>query len=201
MRKQYFGYLIVGVAAQLAFSPSAFAAKTATQSGWFFGISLKRIQPTLELPGISFADNENDGYKFSAAYRFGTYWKAEFNYLDISEPSLRSNPVSLPALPQAQGKGLQIMGTANLPITEKIGLFGKFGASHSNLEGGCLADVSLCSAADRGTDINYGVGVRYDFTKTVSVRGEWDRFRRLSNRDTGNDPDRDVFSIGVGFKF
>jgi OOP family OmpA-OmpF porin len=198
MQKQYYACLIFGLAAGLIIAKPSFGAD---QSGWFFGLSMTRPPPRLELPSISFAGRDDNGYKLSAGYRFGPHWKAELHYVDIGQPSLKSNPTASDLASQARGKGLQVVGTASMPLTEKIDLFGKLGAIHSNLASSCATNILTCSVADRSTDLNYGVGLRYDFTKTVSVKGEWERFRRFGSHDAIGETDRDFFSVGLGFKF
>lgn len=197
MKRQY-QHSILALASGVLLAAPAFAAG---EAGWFFGIHVVRLQPRLELPGISFAGQEESNYKLSAGYQFGPHWKAEFNYLDLGKPTLTTDALGALVSQDGKGKGLQAVGTATLPLTEKFGLYGKLGAFRSNLDSSCATSLLTCSAADRGTDLSYGVGMRYDFTKTVSVRGEWERFRRYGSRDTVVDADKDFFSVGVGFKF
>jgi OOP family OmpA-OmpF porin len=174
----------------------------AGQPGWFYGISLSRPDMQFEIPGIVFSGREDTSYRISAGYKFTPSWKAELNFLGISKPSLTSNLLYGAGTPEGNGRGLQLVGTGTLPVTEKFGLYGKLGALHSSLESSCATNILTCAAADRSTDLSYGVGLRYDFTKTVSVSGEWQRFRHFGGRDivTG-DLDKDFFSVGMGFKF
>lgn len=174
---------------------------SAQQPGWFFGISLAHPEASLDAPAVTFSAREDNSYKLSAGYRLSQNWKAELNYLDMSKPSLTSYAFGPGVLQEGRGKGLQLVGTGTLPVTERFGLFGKLGAFHSNLESSCTTNILTCAAADRGTDLTYGVGLRYDFTKTVSVKGEWERFRRFGGRDAVGDADRNVFSVGLGFRF
>ena len=192
--------LLLLLALGLATAIPAFGAE---QSSWFFGISLSRPEAQLDASGATFSGRDDTGHKLSAGYRLSPNWKAELNYLDFSTPSLTSYAFSPSTSQESRGKGMQLVGTGTLPVTERFGLFGKLGAFHSNLESSCTTNILTCSAADRGTDLTYGAGLRYDFTKTVSVKGEWERFRRFSGRDTVGDTNanRDVFSVGLGFRF
>ena len=44
-----------------------------------------------------------------------------------------------------------------------------------------------------GTELTYGLGVQFDFTPKIGVRGQWQRY------DT--DREIDVLSVGVVFRF
>ena len=192
--------LMLGCAAPLA---GASPLVHAEQDGWFFGLNLARSALRADYPGVGFAlsDDRDAGYKFSAGYQFSANWRAELSYLDFSKPSLSTNVFGQPIKLDGKGRGLQLTGTGTLPLTQKIGLYGKLGALYSNLDSGCATNYLTCTSADRGADLSLGVGVRYDFTKTVSVRGEWERFHKFGVRDFTGQGDVDIFSVGMGFRF
>jgi OOP family OmpA-OmpF porin len=175
----------------------------AQQDGWFFGLDLARSKFQLESPGVGFAlrDDKDNSYKLSGGYQLNSNWKAELSYLDFSKPSLTAHVFGQPVVPDVRGKGLHLVGTGTLSITEKMGLYGKVGAFYSNLESGCTTTFFNCVSADRGSDVSLGLGVSYDFTKRVSVRGEWERFHRVGARDFTGQGDGDLFSVGMGLRF
>ena len=96
---------------------------------------------------------------------------------------------------------MHLVGTGTLSITQKMGLYGKVSAFYSNLDSGCTSTYFNCVSADRGSDLSLGVGVSYDFTKRVSVRGEWERFHRVGPGDFTGQGDVDLFSVGMGLRF
>ena len=49
-------------------------------------------------------------------------------------------------------------------------------------------------------DLTYGFGVRYDFSREVGVRGEWQRYSKVGGGDIGKS-DVDVISVGVVWNF
>jgi OOP family OmpA-OmpF porin len=191
---------ILGYACILTGAPSLVHAQ---QDGWFFGLDLARSKLQLESPGVGFAlrDDKDNSYKLSAGYQLNSNWKAELSYLDFSKPSFTAPVLGQPAVSDVRGKGVHLVGTGTLSITEKIGLYGKVGAFYSNLESGCTTTFFNCVSADRGSDVSLGLGVSYDFTKRVSVRGEWERFHRVGARDFTGQGDVDLFSVGMGLRF
>jgi opacity protein-like surface antigen len=171
--------------------------------GWFFGVNLPENKAGASSPGVGFSlrEDRDSPLKLSAGYQFSQYLKAEVNYLDFSKPSYSLNTLGQPVAQDAKGKGLHLFGTGTLPLGQRMGLYGKVGAFYSNLDSSCATNYVACTGADRGTDLSLGVGLRYDFTKTVSVRGEWERFHRFGGRDLAGVNDVDFFSVGMGFRF
>jgi OOP family OmpA-OmpF porin len=192
--------VILGCAGILAGAPSLVHAQ---QDGWFFGLDLARSKVQLESPGVGFAfrDDKDNSYKLSAGYQLNSNWKAELSYLDFSKPPLTANAFGQPVVQDVRGKGVHLVGTGTLPITQKMGLYGKVSAFYSNLDSGCTSTYFNCVSADRGSDVSLGVGVSYDFTKRVSVRGEWERFHRVGPGDFTGQGDVDLFSVGMGLRF
>lgn len=189
---------LLGLALGLAVCAPVFAAD---QPGWFFGISLNHPELQHETSGINLVARDDVSRKLSAGFRFSPYWQAELNYLDLAKPALSPNALLAGVNQERRGRGLQLVGTGTLPLTQKFGLYGRLGAMHSTLESSCATNILTCAGSDHGTDVSYGVGLRYDFTQTVSVKGEWERFRRFGGRDVVGDVDKNFFSVGVGFKF
>jgi OmpA-OmpF porin, OOP family len=191
---------LLGCAGILACAPTSAHAL----EGWFFGLDLARAKTQIESPGVGFAlrDDKGTAYKLSAGYQLNSNWKAELSYLDFSKPPLTAaNAFGQPVAQDPKGRGLQLSGTGTLSLTQKIGLYGRVGAFYSNLDSACTTNYLSCTAADRGTDLSLGVGVRYDFTKTVSVRGEWERFHKFGARDFTGQGDVDFFTVGMGVRF
>ena len=52
--------------------------------------------------------------------------------------------------------------------------------------------------SDRGLSWKVGLGLQYDLSKNVGIRGEWERYRfdALSVKD-----DTDLYTIGVNYRF
>jgi OOP family OmpA-OmpF porin len=47
----------------------------------------------------------------------------------------------------------------------------------------------------------YGIGVSYNVSKTVAVRGEFERFLKLGDANTTGEGDVNLLSVGVVAKF
>ena len=53
------------------------------------------------------------------------------------------------------------------------------------------------------TDLTYGLGVGYDFTRNLGVRGEWQRYAKVKFEagSTSGDADVDVLGVSVLWRF
>ena len=56
------------------------------------------------------------------------------------------------------------------------------------------------SASESNTDLTYGLGVRWDFTKNLGVRAEYQIYKDIGGGDIG-ESDVNVMSVGVIWKF
>ena len=66
----------------------------------------------------------------------------------------------------------------------------------------CSSDTTgLGSGGDDGTDFTYGVGLKYDFTRNLAARVEYQRYNDLGNSNTTGQSDVNMWSLGLMFKF
>jgi OOP family OmpA-OmpF porin len=91
-----------------------------------------------------------------------------------------------------------------LPVADKFSLFGKIGLYRGEVEGtgsGVVLGTPISlSGKDTNTDLTFGVGAKFDITRNVALRGEWQRYSSVGGSEVG-ESDVDVLSIGVAFKF
>ena len=190
--------LLVATALGVALAP----ARAAEPAGWFFGITPARTELPAEAWSLANPAGtvSEPGLKLSAGYRFGPYLGVEARYLDLGRLTL-AVPLRPLGSEGLRPKGLQLSTQGTLEVTRRLGLFGKVGAAWGSVDNSCAAIALTCSPTERGTDLSYGVGLRYDFTQTVSVRGEWERMYRFGDRGRFGDGSIDLYTIGVGFRF
>jgi opacity protein-like surface antigen len=55
------------------------------------------------------------------------------------------------------------------------------------------------STSASGTDLTFGFGLKFDFTKDFAVRGEWQRYKDVGDMNTTGQGDVDF--IGVSFVY
>ena len=149
-------------------------------------------------------DKKDVGWKIYGGYQFTPHWGAELGYLDFGKQrwGVAIGGVT-PATAEAEAKVWQLAATATLPLvpgsslySPGFGVFGKLGLHRSDI------DVSAggISANGSSTDWMWGLGARWDFTRNVSMRIEWERFNNAGSNSIGT-TDLEMLSISAMFRF
>ena len=195
-------------------SPLAVAA----DSGWMGGLSIGQAKAkidndriTNQLLGAGFTsatitdDSDDTAYKIFGGYKFNKYFALEGGYFNLGQFGYTAATVpagTLSGTIKLQGVNLDAVGM--LPITEKISAFGRVGLNYAKAKDDFTSSGSVATPTDPSPnkgDTNYkaGLGLQYDLTKTVGLRGEWERYR--INDAVGNDGDINMYSLGVVMTF
>src|SRR5205809_6009795 len=89
---------------------------------------------------------------------------------------------------------LGILPRSVLSPANQFSVFGRLGFYRSETKLGGLG-----SGKKNTTDVTYGGGVQYDFSRNLGVRGEWQRYSKVKARKdaTGAEGDCDVDVLGV----
>jgi len=90
---------------------------------------------------------------------------------------------------RANGFFLDAVGT--VPLANNFSALGRVGVFNGKLD-------SSLAGNDRGTNMKVGAGIQYDFSKSTSVRGEWERYRFDA---LGVKANTDMYSVGLNYRF
>ncbi|HEU4352008.1 MAG TPA: porin [Burkholderiales bacterium] len=175
------------LAAAGAAAALAFAGAAAAQSVWsnlYIGASAGRSDFKDACGSFGSCDAEDTALRILAGYQFNKHFAAEFGYHELGEASTSAG--------DTEGKAWELVAIASFPFTSNFFLYAKLGGYFGQLEGP-FAD-------EDNTDLTYGVGLRYDFTRNWGVRGEWQRYSNLGGGKLV-ETDVDVLSIGFVYSF
>ena len=193
-----------------AFGPPVLAQ--APLSGFYVGGSVggadaRSVCTTNWLPAgttIGGCEDKDIGWKVYGGYQFTPHWGAEIGYLDFGKQRWGvAIGGAVPATAEAEVKAWQLAFTGTLPLmpgstwsSPGFSIFGKLGLYRSD------TDVSAggISASGRSTDWMWGVGAKWDFTRNLSMRIEWERLNNTGNNTVGTS-DFEMLSIGAMFRF
>jgi hypothetical protein len=170
---------------------------------------LKAPQSTLTPKGVySFASEPaaahgtaSDPYRFKLGYKPSRYFAVEGEVVDF--PRLE-DPFGSPADLAApfRGTGFGVDTIAMLPLW-RFSFYGRMGAYRGDSRLGYhwhpmpLAD----GPATRGTRLRYGLGLRYDFTRSLGVRAELERNASLRDPLVSEIESGDQVSVGLSWRF
>jgi OmpA-OmpF porin, OOP family len=177
----------------LAFLTSA-AAVQAQDPGFYLGGALgqSKFKEWCDTGGspitLASCEDTDTSWKVLGGYRFNRYVAAEASYLDWGEVTVGTSTGARAAATQSS-YGLAVVGT--LPIGERFELFGKAGFLKTEQETRRITPNPSTFNRDE-TELNYGLGVKYAFTRNWALRGEWENTDKLNV---------ELLSIGVEYRF
>lgn len=189
----------------------------ADDSGWYMGGNVGRSQAKIDdaritssLAGFTATaitdDNSNTGYKLFGGYKFNPHFALEGGYFDLGKFGFTATT----ALPAGTLSGNTKLGGINLdavgilPITEKFSAFGRFGLNYAEARdnftsSGAVPAQTNISPTKHAANPKAGLGLQYDFTQSLGMRAEVERYR--INDAVGNKGDIDLVSFGLVYRF
>ncbi len=204
----------LGLAA-LAVVSSSYAV--AQDAGWYGGLNIgqssakiadDRINSRLLGGGFtstSITDDDRDtGYKLFGGYKFNKNFALEGGYFDLGKFGYTATTVPAGTLTaNIKLKGLNLDAVGIVPINEKFSAFGRIGLNYAeardSFAGTGSVNVFNPSPSKRDTNYKFGLGIQYDFTQSLGMRFEAERYR--INDAVGNKGDVDLVSVGLVYRF
>ena len=157
-----------------------------------------------DTPVTSFAPQRaaDSGFRLKLGYKYSRYFSVEGEFVDFARaPSdMFSSPGNLASAFRSTGFGVDTVAT--LPVWRSFSFYGRLGAYRGE-PGNAFSTYStslLNGGGVRGTRWRYGLGMRYDFTQTLGVRAEVERFSPLGSA-FAPDLETDQVSVGVHWRF
>jgi OOP family OmpA-OmpF porin len=202
------------VALAVIASPFAVAADSGGYLGASVGQSRAKIDDTritssllgAGFTAVSIVDDDRDtGYKLFGGYRFNRNFAVEAGIFDLgtlfSFVATTAPAGTLSGDIQVRGVNLDLVGI--LPFTEKFSALGRVGVQYAEskdrFSGTGAVVVTNPNPKEKDTNYKFGLGLQYDFTDSLGVRAEAERYR--INDAVGNKGDVDLYSVGLVYRF
>ena len=208
--------VVLGVAALAGLA--ALPAVAQDMSGWYAGGNLGRTGASIDndritralagqgLATLSIDDRDTDrGYKIFGGYQFHRNFAVEAGFFDLGRfgyTATTSRPGSLSGDVRFKGVNLDLVGL--WPITERFSALARVGVTSERARGnfsstGAVSRPFAATTSERATNVKFGAGVMYDFTPSLGVRLEAERYR--VNDSVGNKGHVDMVSVGLVYRF
>src|SRR3982751_411781 len=141
------------------------------------------------------------GYRLKLGYQYSRFLAVETQFVDFGRTSgdfVSTNP-NLGSAFRSTGFGVDTV--AMLPW-RSFSFYGRMGAywGESRNAFAQYSTALLGDTATRGTRWRYGLGMRYDFTKTLGVKAEVERYSPLGT-PLDTQVETDLISVGVSWRF
>jgi OmpA-OmpF porin, OOP family len=180
--------VVLGIAAALALPA---AAQQARDNGFYAGGSLGRAKAKDACNNFGPAascDDTDTAWRLLGGYQFNRNFSAEAGYHDFGKSSIPGASV--------EANAWELVGIGSLPAGP-VSLYAKAGLYRGESKGAGLAG----GLSNTSTTWTAGLGVQYDFTRQLALRGEWQKYPKLWGGNLGANTDVDVFSLGAVYRF
>lgn len=151
--------------------------------------------------GVSSSLDKNDtAYKLQLGYQFNPNFALEGGYVDLGKAKYSvsyTGPVAGSGQAEISAKGWNVNAVGIIPLSNDFSVLGKVGLIDAKVE----ISGPAGSVSDTSWKATWGVGGAYNFSKTMAVRLEYDRYSKLGNNNTTGEGDVDLWSVGLVYKF
>jgi opacity protein-like surface antigen len=159
-------------------------------------------------------DLKDFGTQVFGGYQLNTYAGVELGYIDFGKLVARANGTlaGSPATGNAEFKAKTFAATVvgTLPVGDTWGIIGRFGFHRWKVDAPGSATTSTGSTTvttnpsktGHPVRIAVGAGVKYDFTKQIGMRVEWNRYDKVGDQPTtGESSSIDLYSASLVYTF
>ena len=210
--------VMLGVAALAALAAQPVLAQQ-DKHGWYAGGNIGRTGASIDderiirglagqgLVTTSIEDRDEDrGYKVFGGYQLHRNFAVEAGFFDLGSfgyTARTAPPGSLSGDIRVKGLNLDLVGI--LPITERFSALARVGVTSARTKGNFATTgavrmpYSSANPSERATNVKFGAGLMYDFTPSLGMRVEAERYR--INDAVGNKGHVDMVSVGLVYRF
>lgn len=180
---------------------SALALSTPASAGFFdftlapyLGASVGQATSDVTCPAATSCDDSDLAWKIYGGLEVNEYISMEFGYADMGEVEYTGAQTGTR---EVAGVTMHLLGTYALSPNFSLLASGGLNILQTDVKGTTIAD-------DTDVAWSLGLGAQYNFTKSLGLRVEWERYFEVGsssfNGGTG-EADVDLISAGVTFKF
>jgi len=201
-------------------------AESIAAPGWYVGASVgysisdidqQSVSEEVCPPGViggctvtSYSEDERAfGFKVLGGYLFNEYFALEGGYFNLGEYTFETETSTGETYDgSSKMHGANIDALLHLPVYEHLSVTARIGVIYAqvkeeyNYSGGVLLVNGMPKeTTPENTDagLKYGLGLQYDFTPALGIRGEWENYHLEEAIAAG--ADISLFSLGVVYRF
>jgi len=185
MRRDRKVLLAAMLGATVMAAPAVSIAQARGETGWYAGASIGQTKYKDTCTGC---DDKDTAFKILGGYHINRTFGVELGYTDLGKSEGAGQSVKASAW--------EVVGIGAFPVANNFSVYGKLGVFRAETKGSAPG----FSAKEDNSDLTYGAGVQYDFSRDFGVRGEWQRYGKVGGGAIGKS-DIDVISVGVVWNF
>lgn len=160
------------------------------------------IEETDYGPGVSSsADDSDTSFKLFGGYAFNPNFALEGGYIDFGESGARYTDGLDTLTEEYEANALYVAAIGIIPMN-RFHVYGKAGIARWDVDASARSTWGLSvSDSDSGTDLLYGIGVGFDITPQITLRGEVERYNNVGDSNVTGESDVDVIGITAAMRF
>jgi OOP family OmpA-OmpF porin len=145
---------------------------------------------------VGSCEDKDLAWKLHAGYQFHPNAAVEVGFVRLGRLEANGTILGVPVNATGRAQGFELVGLGIYPLTREASIYAKLGLFHwrEKIEG-TVAGFFPISGKENGTDLTWGLGGRYRFSRELSGRVEWQRYNDV------NDTRYDYFGVGVSYHF
>ena len=189
------GFAVLGLASAMLVAGPALAQDPGFYVGLHVGqVTAKDACDDLGGSGIS-CDDKSNMFRILGGYQFNKNLAVELGYNDMGEVEASGFGFT----DKIESKVWEVVAVGSFPFTPNLSGYGKLGMYRAETD--FSTDIpGEDNVSDSNTDLTYALGIRWDFTKNLAARAEYQIYKDVGGSDIG-ESDVNVISVGVIWKF
>lgn len=165
-------------------------------SSWYAGLGVGRLKADACAPAPAACDEKDTAWKLFGGYQFNPYFGYE---LAIADMGKRAASLAGIGTATANLRFFEMTLTGTLPLGQRLSAYGKAGIFAWDIDYD-LPPGFNGSVDSNGNDYTFGLGLKYQFTRSLAARLEWQRYNDVGDAATGRF-NADTFGIAALFSF
>lgn len=170
--------------------------------GFYVALDAGQAKHNIGCGGTVACSNTATAVRITGGYQYTPNVAVELSYGDYGSAtgSAVVPPFGLVTAKEA-ASGFQLSAVGSLPISNNFALTGKLGVANTTVKlSGTALGVAVNVGSTSSTTLAAGVGVRYDFSKAVSLRAQYESLGNIKD-PSGQKYGLSLISAGVSFAF
>jgi OOP family OmpA-OmpF porin len=164
-----------------------------------FSIGQASIEDACESSGLSVVSCEDSDtfFKVYGGAKLHRNLALEVAYVDMGKSVVKDNVDTLTI--EATGLNASVFGI--IPASSNIDMFGKVGLIYWESEKSSSGVSNGTIASSEGVDVTFGFGANFGISRTLALRAEYERFRKVGGELTTGESAVTLITLGVSLYF
>jgi OmpA-OmpF porin, OOP family len=186
--------LLALIAAAALAAPGFATAQMPPQSGFYIGGSIGQMEADGDCRAGFTCDFKDSAWKLFGGYQLNRHFAVEATYGDWGDITIGTTVSGIPVSATGEIWSAGVAALGILPLGgDRFALFGKAGIVYTEQTAvGSAPGVPTRTETETGSELHWGVGAMFNFTRNLGLRAEWERLQ---------DSDVDILSLGIQFRF